>query len=516
MRCLFAALACVQLFASGISVGVPPRNVTLTARSDVTRDGWNTHEYILTPSNVVSPGFGKLGSYAVDGYIFAQPLYVPGIVTAGTQRDLLIVATLNNSVYAFDANAVGSAAVWHVNLGTPRSVYPADFFNYYNQALGVVSTPVADIANGHLFVVSSTTVPSYVLYELDLATGATVNSVRIAGQVAGTGNPGGGDCTSGSNVVFCEGNQSERTALVLANGNVYIGFAAFTESQVWHGWLFAYSATTLAQTAVFCTTPNGDGGGIWMSGSGAAVDNAGNLYLTVGNGTFDGTSDWGETILKLSPSLAILDWFTPANWSSLNSGDLDLGSGTAMLIPGTTWIVGAPKDSRVIVGDGGDLGHLQGGGGNGPHQIFTFGGGGNLQYGGTLFPGIGGYFQNTTDSGADEPLYFVPFNSASTFATTPVQGGSYGFPGVQLAGSSSGAENGILWMQNCHGCNSDPTSPPAGFLAALNPTTLQEIYNSGSGADALGTMGKFNPPLVANGRVYVATQSDAVVVYGLK
>jgi hypothetical protein len=295
-----------------------------------------------------------------------------------------------------------------------------------------------------------------------------------------------------------------------------IGFGSYGDNHPWHGWIFAYSASTLSQVAVFCVSPNGYGGALWQSGAGPAVDASGNLYVFTGNGTYDGATEWGQTILKLSSTLSVLDWFTPANYAALNDSDLDLGSGTTMLMPGTKYVFGSGKDSRAIIADTTNMGHLQGGGGGGPVQIFSFGGS-DLLYGGAAFPGSTAFFQGTTDSGSNENLFSLSWTGAA-FSTEPTTApNSYGFPGAQYAGSSDGMANGILWMQNCTSCNSDPSSPPTGFLAALNPVTLAEIYNSNnSGSDALGTFGKFTPPVVANGRVYVASQSSGIVVYGLK
>ena len=506
------ALAC-PVFASGFGHGAPARPPTVsTARFDNTRDGWNTQEYLLTGTNVTS-NFGKLGSYTTDGYIFAQPLFVPGIVTSGVQHDLLIVATMNNSVYAFDANSLSSTAVWHVNLGTARTSYPDQDPDIYGGKLGVLSTPVADMPNNHLFVVSATPTPTYVLYELNLATGATVSNVTITGQVPGTGDPDGGDCLNGANVVFCPAIESQREALTLANGNVYIGFGSFGDVRPWHGWIIGYSASTLARTGLLCTSPSGYGAGVWAAASGLAVDAAGYLYGFTGNGTYDGSAEWAETFLKLSPTLAIVDWFTPANYADLTAADLDVSSGSTMLIPNSSLLFGSGKDSRLIVVNTANMGHLQGSG-QAPQQIFNFGS--NLLYEGVLFPGVGAYYQNSAFGGSSSfPLQAFHWNGTS-FSSTAVTGSSYGFPGGQYSGSSNGLANGILWSTNCSSCNGQPANPPAGTLYALNPLTLAQIYSSGAGVDALGLMSKFAPPVVANGRVYVATQSSAVAIYGLK
>jgi len=502
MRLILILFCAAIARASGVTSGVPPHPTISTASVDNNRTGWNHQEYKLNPSNV--PNLTKLGVLTVDGYVYAQPLYIPSVNTSGVQHDLVVIATMNNSVYAFDANSLSSTPVWNVNLGTARTSYAMSPADLYSQPVGILGTPVADVSNGHVFVVSATTAPSYTLYELNLETGATVNSVTITGSVTGTGDPEGSDCVSGGVLSFCPEYETQRAALTLANGNVYIPFGAFGDNHPWHGWLFAYSATTLSQVALFCTSPNGYGAAIWNSGGGLAVDGSGNLYGFTGNGTWDGTSDYGVSMLKFSSTLSLLDWFTPSNYASLNNSDLDVSSGRPMLMPGEPVLFGSGKDSRLIMVSTSNMGHLQGSG-TAPLQIFTFGT--ELLYGGA-FSGSMAYFQNSSNSA--EPLLAFTWNGAS-FDQTPVTGSSYGFPGAQYSGSSGDFQNGVLWMTNAPGGNHEPSSPPNGTLYALNPLTLQVLYSDSS----LGLLSKFAAPLVANGRVFVATQSGYVAVYGL-
>jgi hypothetical protein len=128
-------------------------------------------------------------------------------------------------------------------------------------------------------------------------------------------------------VTFNPRTQNQRAGLALANGNVYIAWASYGDGDPYHGWIMAYNATTLQQTGVFCVTPDGKQAGIWQSGQPLSIDASGNLYVGTGNGTFDGTRNFGESILKLNSNLSsVLDWFAPDNWASLNTMDLDLGS----------------------------------------------------------------------------------------------------------------------------------------------------------------------------------------------
>jgi len=502
---LWAAVSLLE--ASGFSSGVPARPLITTDHFDVTRQSWNPQEYILTPANVASH-FGKVGTYSVDGLVYAQPLYIPAVVTSGVQRDLLIVVTQNNTVYAFDANAPTTAAVWSSNLGTPTTTNCTDLYDS-GQEVGIMSTPVVDRANNHLFAVASISGPSWQLFELNLQTGATISSAVISGSVSGTGSG-----SSGGTLAFAASDQDQRVGLTLANGNVYIGFGGYCDVSPWHGWIFAYSAASLSQVALFCTTPNGDGGGIWNSTGGLVVDGMGNLYTYTGNGDWDGTANFGESILKFNSSLTLTDWFTPANWATLNSGDLDLSAGRGMLWNGL--IVGSGKDARVITANASNLGHLQGVG-SGPVQIFSFGSA--WLYGGMFFNGAI-YFSDWSASDGNNgsgPVYSFAWNGTA-FATSGTVGlANYGFPGAQLSASSDGAANGILWITTTSSTASHPVSIPSGTLRALNPLTLAEIYNSDTaGGDSLGLLSKMSSPTVAHGRVYVATQSSQIAVYGLK
>lgn len=509
MRFISGLLAAVCLYGSSASSG-PPATVSIpTARFDLTRDGWNSQERQLTPASLSH--FGKLGTYAVDGFVYAQPLIIPGVIVDSVQVDVMIVATMNNSVYAFDANSPGKQ-LWTINLGAPRSMYSTPFNFLYGAPVGIMATPV--VSNGRIYVVTATPTPSYTLFELSLSHGATINSVTVTGQVPGTGDPMGGDCTSGSNIVFCPSFETQRTALTLANGNVYFGFGSYGDLRPWHGWIFAYDATTLAQTALFCITPSGYGGGVWQAGSGLAVDGSGDLYAFTGNGTYDGSTEWANSVLKFDANLNLLDWFTPANFATLEADDLDVSGGATMLMPGTPYVFGAGKDSRMIVLDTTNLGHLQGSG-TAPVQIFSFGS--NILYGG-FFSGTQAVYQNTAPGSGGS---FAPNSfswSAPSFNTSPVvSGNTYGFPGSQISGSSNSGLNTILWMTSTASTSSGPSSPPQGTLYALDPVTLSVLYSSDThGADSLGALSKFAPPVVANGRVYVPTQSNVIAVYGLK
>lgn len=484
----------------------------IVAHNDLNQTSWNSSETILTPSVVQSGPFQKLGTYSVDGIVFAQPLYVPQVVISGITRNALIVATLNNSIYAFDADLPGSVALWKLSLG-PGSSLPTNAPFYLNP-VGIVGTPVIDKTNNVFYVVSYSSTNQFTLLKVNLSTGATINSVVISGQFPGTGDTG--DPTSGGNLLFFPIMEWQRPGLTLSQGKVYLAFGGHGANRPLHGWLFAYNTSDLSQAGVFCDTPSSWGASMWMSGGAPAVDASGNVYVTTGNNNNNpDPTEFGETLLKLSPTLTLLDWFTPANFATLDALDADLASNRVILIPGTSpqlAVIGG-KDFNVYVVDTTCMGHLQGSNPSCNLQTFKTNAAGTI----TSFSGSYGsafannllYLPNTSGS-----IYEFAFNGSS-FNTTPVatQTNTYGFPGpAQMTVSSNGGSNTILWVTTGTTNGFNATTP--GTLRALN-TSLTELWNSGTGSNILGSLGKFVAPTVASGKVFVGTADSTVAVFGL-
>jgi hypothetical protein len=351
--------------------------------------------------------------------------------------------------------------------------------------------------------------------------------VLIAGTVAGNGY----DNVNGV-ITFYAPQELQRSGLLLANSTVYVSFASIEDTDPWHGWIFGYNADTLAQTAVFCTTPNGGRGAIWMGGGAPAADQNGNIYLVTGNGDWDGTKNFSNSFLKLTPSLSVLDYFTPADWQTLSTDDADLGSTRAMLLPSTSLLVGGGKDGSLwLLNQGtGDMGGLQGTPGNPPvvqtfqattDQVTT----GNQTNG--LWDGMAYW-----SSAPGGPLLYIHGSNdvlksfrlqTGVFNQTPVAKSTTArpFPGGIVAVSSNGNTGGVLWVTTPDFATNDGLS--TGVLRAFDPLTLMELWNSNQNAgDALGGFAKFAAPTVANGKVYVATFPNPnqvpvyhVLVYGL-
>jgi len=497
--------------------GPPPTlSSVLTAQYDPSRTDSNPSETILNTTNVNVSQFGKLFSLPVDGYVYAQPLYVPASLIPQLGHNTVYVATMHNTVFAFDADS--GAQLWSLSLGASVE-NPRD---YLAPETGILGTPVIDATRKVLYVAAANP-DGWRIHAIDLIAHAEKpgSPVLIQGSVPGTGYD------NVNNVVTFNGSQQlQRAGLLEANNTIYVAFTSYADTDPYHGWIFGYNPDTLAQTAIFCSTPNGGRGSAWMGGGGPATDGNGNIYFVTANGDWDGVHNFGESFLKLSPSLGPLDYFTPADWTTLNSDDADLGSTRAMLLPSTSLLVGGGKDGILWVLNQatGQMGGLQGKAGN-PPIVQTFQATTNLVTTGVQTNGLwdGMAFWSSAAGG---PLLYVHGSndvlkafrlSGATFGTTPVAQSAVSrpFPGGVLAVSSNGSTPGVLWATTPDGPTDSSVSP--GALRAFNPLTLAELWDSeqNPARDGLGNFAKFSAPTVINGKVYVATFSNQVVVYGL-
>ncbi len=475
------------------------------------RGGENIAETILKPANVTPSTFGRLGTWTLDKSVYGQPLYVPGVVTSGGTKNLLFVGTMNNTIYALDTASPGSSPVWSVNFGAP-GVIPTEISlpTFGGVVPGAGSGAVIDVANGWLFVTTFTNVTgttnNYTLRKIRITDGTVLASTVIAGSVVGTGQLNGvPDDTTGPNLNFHANWQSQRTPLTLVGSQVCFGFGAISEgNQVpWHGWAMCYDKTSMAQTAIWCSTPNGLGGGVWEASGGFASDGT-YLYITTGNGTWDGITNFGQSAVKLAVSnLALTDWFTPSSYASTNAVDADVSSGRAMLIPGTSKLTFGSKDGRVWNILTSDMGQLQGTG-TAP-QVFAvtpgiIASGASGIYGGT-FAGNIGFFPI-----AGAPLFAFSYSGGS-YNTTAIAQTALSAASVFASGSSNAGSDAILWaiFQVPIPANLASSS----WFIAYNPTTLVPIWS-----DLIGPGSKFVSPVVADGSVYI-TSDSVIYKFGL-
>ncbi|HTA19897.1 MAG TPA: pyrrolo-quinoline quinone, partial [Polyangia bacterium] len=511
---------------AGATGPTTPAASVVTQHNDLARTGLNPNETILSPTTVDAAHFGKKFAQPVDGWIYAQPLLVPqvAIPDMGT-HDVVYVATENDSVYAFDANTK-QPALWHVSfLSTGVTAVPAPDTNETTIApeVGITGTPVIDVASSTLYVVSETKTTAgatyaYHLHALDLATGAE----KLGGPVAITGGVAGqAPDAVGGTVSLSPLHGGQRAGLALFGGVLYIPFAGHGDRfQYWHGWVFGYDATTLAQKFVYCSTPDANAGAIWQSGAGVAVDGAGSLYVETGNGSFDGMGggrDMAMSVLKLSPAGKLVDWFAPYNAVALSAADVDLGSAGPMLLPDQTGahahlMIGTGKPGYLYLLDRDQMGHFNAGGDIQIVQKVAVHGNSDQDSAGVFATPV--YFNGRVYVSAVDDGIKAYSLTAGALSTTPVSQTSRTFANqAHLAVSSNGAAGGIVWMLLSDGFQ--PTH--AAVLYAFDASDLtKELYDSAQAPamrDAAGPSSKFLVPTVANGHVYVATQTE-LDVYG--
>ena len=501
-----------------------------TYHYDLARDGLNAQETVLTLSNVNSTQFGKIGFDTVDGLVDAQPLYLANVTAGGKLRNVLYVATEHDSVYAFDADS--GVQIWKTSvLGSGETTSDNRGCTQVTPEIGITSTPVIDRklgADGALFTVGMSKDASGIyhqrLHALDIVTGAEIGGspVEISASYPGTG-----DSTTNGNVIFEPGQYKERAALLLLNGNVYLGWSSHCDFRPYTGWVMAYDESSLQQAQVLNLTPNGSEGSVWMSGDGMAADSSGNLYFLDANGTFDTTldtngfpahNDFGNAMIKLSTSgaLAVADYFETYNTVTESDADEDLGSGGEVLLPDQMdaggvvhhLVVGAGKDSNVYLADRDNMGGFSA---TGPIDSNIY-----QEVIGALSGEVfstPAFFNGVLYYGAvGDALKALPLTNAM-LATTPSSqsAATFAYPGTTPSVSANGTQNGIVWAL-------ESSMSASGVLHAYDAASLtHELYNSGQAAnarDSFGNGNKYITPMVVNGKVYVGTQTG-VAVFGL-
>ena len=526
-----------QSFTTPASNSLSPCVAVLTQHNDNSRTGANLAEVILNVANVNTNRFGLLFSRTVDDQIYAQPLVMTNVNILGRgTHNVVLVCTVKDTIYAFDAdNPSFTTPYWIDSFINPPSIVPpsnADMsaigacgggYRDFSGYMGIVGTPVIDPAAGTLFVVVRTKEngSSFIqrLHALDVANGSERPGSPVLISAICAGN---GDGNVNGTITFDLQRQNQRPALALANGVVYIAWSSHCDNGPYHGWVMAYSATNLQQVAVWNNTPNGSDGGIWMSGQGPSADSNGNIFVTTGNGSVD-ANDYGESFVKLAlPSsgtnMTVASYFTPFDWSSLNGADQDLGTAGLLLPPGTSLAISGGKSGTLYVVDRDNMGGLSGGNAN-IIQSWTPRSGSEIHGGPVWWNGPNGSFMYLWPDSGDR-LRQYQF-SGSQFDTTPyAQGptiGGGGSPGGILAVSANGtnAGTGIIWA--IVNATSDANQAVvSGTLHAYNAQNVtNELWNSAQvSRDVVGNLAKFVPPTVANGKVYVATFSNRLNVYG--
>ena len=502
--------------------------VVATNRYDNARSGANLQETKLTAANVNGNQFGLLFSRAVDGQIYAQPLYVAGVTMSDKKlHNVVYVATEHNTLYAFDADdATASTPLWSLNVG-PSGTNTCD-----NLApeIGITSTPVIDPAAGTIYFISKgQEAAGWVqrIHAVNIVTGAerAGSPVVIAASVKGTGAG-----ASAGNVAFDASTQLNRPGLLLANGVVYAAFASHCDAGAYHGWILGYSydGTRFQQVLAYNVSPNGSQGGIWQAGVGLSSDGT-SIYVVAGNGSTNPSAaalDLSESVFRLQISdYSVQDYWIPSAYSSLNAVDADLSSG-AVLLPHNIVTTGS-KDGRIYLLDAANLGKFSATTDKILQTLTTPGkasGGRGHVHGGPIYynlPAGGG--ERVFVWPEDSPLMQYTLNATSRtlggLVTDPIPTATFtpGHPGAILTLSANGSVpgTGILWatFPTQNGIDGAWHTTSAGALYAIDATNITKVLWS----ESTGTwnVAKFAPPVVANGHVYVGTFSQSLRVYGL-
>ena len=496
----------------------------VTYKYDVMRTGQNLAESTLTPSNVTSSTFGKLRNLMVDGLVDAQPLYLSKLTVAGATHNVVFVATEHDSVYAFDADT--GTILWQVSLlGGGETTSDDRGCSQVTPEIGITSTPVIDRnagAHGTMYVVAMTKDASsnyhQRLHALDVTTGQEMaaSPTEITATFGAT--------------TFAPGQYKERAALLLSNGTIYTTWASHCDDGPYGGWIIALNESTLAITSALNVALGASGSGyasqgpsIWMSGGGPAADSAGNVYVLTANGRFETTlnaggfpsgGDYGNSFVKISSSggtLAVADYFAMSGEVAESTDDVDLGSGGVMLLPDMTdangtvrhLAVGAGKDGNLYVVDRDNMGKFTSVGNNIWQELDGVLGGGVWS--------TPAYFNSTIYYGPQGgPLKaFSVTNALLSSSPTSQTSTQFTYPGTFPVVSANGTANAIVWAYE----NTSPAVLHA--YAASNLAT--ELYNSNqasNGRDQFGAGNKYIAPVVADGKVFVAT-TNSVAVFGL-
>ncbi len=520
------------LVASFSSLSVAQVAVT-TFRNDNYRSGANTHEIMLTFGTVSAAHFGKLKVFPVNGYVYAQPLYVPRLNLGGASHNVVFIATEHDQVYAFDTSS--GSQVWHTDFlrsNNPSLVIsplsPGDVLcTDLAPEIGISGTPVIDTGTNLLYVLavtkeydSGTHLTTYHqrLHALDLATGIDrlpPHEIFATAQGNGTGSVGG-------ILTFDPLIEGQRTALLLANGQIYAGWASYCDQGNYHGWFMAFDKATLNPSGVFVDTPNAYEGGLWASGSGAAADSSGAIYVPTGNGGYDASSggnDYGDSILRLSwsasgQSFTVSDYFTPWDQQTLDANDTDVASGGVLLLPDQPGLphphllLQVGKEGTIDLIDRDHMGHWHAGNDSQIVQTLPYAVGGVW--------GSPAFWNNYVYvGGLNDYLKAFSFDShAQHLSSGPTSqtGQMFYAPAPTPSVSSNGLNNGIVWATE-----TDGTYNLYAVLHAYMARNLGvELYNSeqNSSRDRAGLEVNYTVPTIADGHVFVGTRNQ-VVMYGL-
>jgi hypothetical protein len=507
-----------------------PISVT-TYHYDNMRTGWNQIETGLKPSNVKSANFGLLASTPLDDQVDAQPLVIGSqkIAGHGGKHEVVYVATESNTVYAIDGT--NGKVLLSKNFGSPVpfTALPGGC-NNNGPNIGINATPVIDPQTNTLYVVTDTYEASHAVYRVH-----ALDPGDLSDKVAPVVVSASGTLTDGSTYKFNAFASRLRAGLLIANGNLYAGFASYCDidADQSRGWVLGWQLATLTPLAnnqlnnklahstndFFLTS-------VWMSGYGLASNVAGDIYFVTGNADFSGdsydkVSNLAESVVQLSGDLStVKSFFTPfgsdLGWQTLDREDADFGSGGAMLLPPQSGsdaniLVAAGKVGVMYVLNADDLNNGKPKGG----KAFSTAEIGNCWCGPSYYKASDGLGRVVSSGNNSVGVWKVQAGGAKPKLTLKTQPGSVDgaqFPGFFTSVSSNGTlkDTAVIWAVG------RPTdSGPAKIkLYAFDPDQQGTLFAAVAGSWP-NTGGDSNiVPVVANSKVYVAS-AGALSIFGI-
>ena len=478
---------------------------------DNARTSANTWETILTPSNVNSASFGKLFTQPVDGFVVGHPLYLPSVNLPGQGvHNVVYVATMHDSVYAFDADNANAAPLWMTSIlsysasgatSVPSSVKRNANTTAWTE-VGIVSTPVIDPVTDTLYLVAETYENLRVvhrLHALDVTTGLE--------KFGGPTTIGATYTLNGATTTFADLYELNRPGLLLANGHIYIGFGSNCCNAYSQGWVLSYNAATLQPESAYTAEPGKTLASIWQKGAGLSADSSGNIYAETAEGFYAPGANLSSSVVKLSQigtALTLADWFTPYNQQYLSAHDLDLNDAVLILPdqpgPYPHELIAEGKEGTMYLLNRDNMGQFCSSCTAGDTQIVQ-----EIPLGAGKQSGTPVYWNNTVYfTGQASPVYAYALSNGALVVPPSVQS-------VQLDGgghaiiTANGNSNGIIWFMN------------GSSMWAMDASTLKTLYTTmqaANGRDTLPPVAHFATPIAADGRVFVGTQ-NSLVVYGL-
>jgi hypothetical protein len=577
-------LVATSLVATLLSASLAHAVDVWTVGINNTRQGWNNAETVLTHATV--PGLKKLREFVVDEKIDVTPLVV---------GNKLYVGSMSNTVFVFDVNTGAQIAKRQLAAPFDPRTDPGqmDRWKLYH-SWGITATPVIDVATNTIYVTtfgkpaatSANTQRNNMLWILDAG---TLLDKKPPVLMAGNADNGGGGITNG----FAEPYQKLRAGLGLltdtaGNKAVVVCFSINGENPngPGHGFVAVYDIRGLNRApgftptpAIWNVTPGGGAGGIWMSGSGPAIE-GNDIYLATGNGMDPGTKagNFSESFVKLrytagtsgvnggKPALAVNDYWGAFSDFGRQDQDQDLGAAGVFIIPARGNLIGGGKDGILYNLNKDNLGtdswqhHFNlpfvasylpnppnGGAGLAPttvadenwpivkldRNLHTQVPSGKSHH----IHGTPVYMETATGGiiflwGENERLKaynydfttkrIASFRAEGTQFASGVMDAPGGMPGGRAVLSSNGTTpgTGIVWAAYPVQGNAN-SEVVHGALVAYDATTInggvlkQLFHSDAKAANDMGDFAKYSTPVVANGKVYVGTFSNKVVQYGL-